>query len=252
MRGDNAARQTKDYMKIEQVLKEQAAKSPAFRDVCLVFGARERDRAEITVISLMKKMEMEGFQHSKEDYMDCLAFLAQNGIGTIAKNRKGDIKGLIDIESSIMSIGEIVSDPAVLGPYKEKVVALREQQKAEREAAKAAAASSPEANVVPIVPAVPTIAPESGAQVLPMKKFKRGKKFSKITKSKLKKSEPKLAPVLATVPLAAAPLAAVPQYAEVRSDFGLVVSIRGVPVTINLPGSIPTNDIAALIQKLRA
>lgn len=86
-------------------LREEAAKSPVFNSVCLVFSMRERTRQQITIPSLMVTMDKEKFSFSKEELGKVLRFLSSLGIGTLEYDRGGKVQALKNIKVTLQSIG---------------------------------------------------------------------------------------------------------------------------------------------------
>lgn len=95
-----------DTQKLIAALKDLAHKSKAANDVFHVFATRERTRNQVTVESLQARMTEEGFKHSNEEYGNVLKALADLGFGKIKTGRKGRIVALVEIKTTLQSIGE--------------------------------------------------------------------------------------------------------------------------------------------------
>lgn len=89
---------------VEQ-LKAEASSNTVFNDVCMVFAARERARAQINLGSFRLSMAREGFIYSRDQLANVLVFLANLGIGKLEKNPNGSVKCLSGIQITLQSIG---------------------------------------------------------------------------------------------------------------------------------------------------
>lgn len=105
-------KQTKDSSKLNEsdiiaALKKEASTNPVFNSVCHVFAMRERARQQVTVPSLRFRMQVEGFDYTKEQYVNVLRYMASLGIGVLAFDRNKEVKALIQINITLQSIGNV-------------------------------------------------------------------------------------------------------------------------------------------------
>lgn len=92
---------------VTKALKDRAANSEVFRAMCEVFALRERTRQQVTVHSLTVKMQKAGHKFTRADYAKELAFLASYGIGSLIKSKTGVIRGLVKIDVTLQSVGQV-------------------------------------------------------------------------------------------------------------------------------------------------
>lgn len=86
-------------------LRQKASEDPIFKSVAQGFAIRERSRNQVTIASLTQKMNKEGFNYTRQDYVDVLKFLANLGFGRLDLSPKGKVRALKDIPMTLQSIG---------------------------------------------------------------------------------------------------------------------------------------------------
>ena len=91
---------------IVTVLRQEAARSKVFNNVCRLFANRQRSRAQVTIHSLHASMHKQGLVYTKQELMEVLRFLADLGVGRLDLNRNNKIRALKDIKITLQSIGE--------------------------------------------------------------------------------------------------------------------------------------------------
>lgn len=102
-------------------LKQEADSNAAFKAVCTVFAVRERARQQVTVNSLARVMNREGFEFTKDDYKTVLARLAEFGVGRLDRAPNGRLRALKGINVKLQSIGKAAVDGGALTPFKPQV-----------------------------------------------------------------------------------------------------------------------------------
>lgn len=97
--------EVKNPKEIVTQLRAEVNKSPAFNAICQVFALRERSRQRVTLNSLMATMAREGFDFTRDQYIEALKSLATLGIGVADYDSKGKFRSLKDIKTTLQSIG---------------------------------------------------------------------------------------------------------------------------------------------------
>lgn len=88
-----------------EALKNYAEKNKVFNAMATAFAVRERTRNIITIQRLIKTMKDHGFEYTRDQYRDVLAYLAHIGVGKLVK-KSGKVRALTDIKHTLMSIGK--------------------------------------------------------------------------------------------------------------------------------------------------
>lgn len=88
-----------------EALRNYAAKDKVFNAVATAFAMRERTRNIITIQRLIKTMKDHGFDFTREQYREVLAYLAHIGLGKLVK-KNGKVRALTDIKYTLMSVGK--------------------------------------------------------------------------------------------------------------------------------------------------
>lgn len=94
---------------VEQIsaLRTEAARNPVAQDVFVMFASRARTRQTVNLVALERRMEVEGFKHTRAEYQAVLKFLANLGFGKLDLGSRGRIKGLKEVKVTVQSIGAI-------------------------------------------------------------------------------------------------------------------------------------------------
>lgn len=94
---------------VEQIsaLRTEAARNPVAKDVFVMFASRARTRQTVNLVALERRMEAEGFKHTRAEYQAVLKFLANLGFGKLDLGSRGRIKGLKEVKVTVQSIGAI-------------------------------------------------------------------------------------------------------------------------------------------------
>lgn len=92
-------------------LREEAKFNGDFAAVAKVFSNRERSRAQVTVNTLKAAMAAEQWNLTTEAAQHIIKFLADLKLGTLHKDTKGRIRGLINIKYTLQSIGKAAIVP---------------------------------------------------------------------------------------------------------------------------------------------
>lgn len=92
-------------VQIVERLRDYASKNPTFNAMAHSFAMRERTRQQITVHSISASMAKEGFNFSKREFQDALAFMASLKLGHLTTDHKGRITALKGIQMTLQSIG---------------------------------------------------------------------------------------------------------------------------------------------------
>lgn len=87
------------------LLREAVARNPVFSAVMHKFALRERARAQVTLHSLVQTMHNEGFEHSRQEYVEVLKLLGKLSFGRMEYDAKKRLIALKDIKVSLQSIG---------------------------------------------------------------------------------------------------------------------------------------------------
>lgn len=87
-------------------LRQEAATNSVSKAVLIMFALRQRARKNVTLHALQGRMKAEGFMYGKQQYEPVLKRMAQLGLGTLKKNPKGQIVALVDLQTTLKSIGE--------------------------------------------------------------------------------------------------------------------------------------------------
>lgn len=90
---------------IEQ-LRELYKSSQVAAAVLDSFSKRERDRDNIKLRALIRRMQKDGYEYVSDEYADVLEKLAKLELGTLEKNSRGRVVGLKNIVTPLQSIGE--------------------------------------------------------------------------------------------------------------------------------------------------
>lgn len=98
----------KSNEQVVEAIKARAKTDVVFNAMCVVFAERIRTRSDIAVSSLIQKMKVKGFKDfTKDQYVDCLRFMADLDLGIISKSPRGKVKRLKNISVDLKSIGEV-------------------------------------------------------------------------------------------------------------------------------------------------
>lgn len=90
---------------IIEALRKEASTNKCFNDVAHVFATRERARQQVTIAALRLRMEEEGFDYARSEYVKVLKFLASLHLGVLDTDEKGNVISLKSIKTTLQSIG---------------------------------------------------------------------------------------------------------------------------------------------------
>lgn len=99
-------------------LKELSSKSKAASDFFHDCALRERTRGQITLMGLKLRMKRSGFEYSTAEYANILKAMADCGFGTLRLDSKGKIFALINVKTTLQSIGRAVVSGSPDSPLK--------------------------------------------------------------------------------------------------------------------------------------
>lgn len=97
---------------IVQKLREKNNSSEVAHAVFVKLGLRARARSSITLSSLYNVMISDGFNYNPSEYAEVLEFLASIGLGTLDRDKKGHVRGLVNIPVTIPTIGRVACNSA--------------------------------------------------------------------------------------------------------------------------------------------
>lgn len=105
-----------------EALKHEATTNTTSNAVLHMWALRERARHEVTIHGLSCRMKKEGFTHDKKDYEPLLRRMADLGVGKLKVDGKGRIVALVEVKTTLQSIGKAVcgNQFKALEPYKSK------------------------------------------------------------------------------------------------------------------------------------
>ncbi len=101
----NEKRQTKPTTNIVGVLRQHVSINPVFSAVMHKFALRQRARSQVTLHSLVQTMHNEGFEHSREEYIEVLKILGKLGLGKLEYSKTNRLTALKDVTITLQSIG---------------------------------------------------------------------------------------------------------------------------------------------------
>lgn len=92
---------------VTELLQNEARMNPVFNAVATMFAVRKRTRYIVTLRNLKIAMDNNGFKYGTKEYAKVLEFLGQLGLGVVTKDRRGGVKALDRITTTLQSIGMV-------------------------------------------------------------------------------------------------------------------------------------------------
>jgi len=86
-------------------LREEAKNNKIADAVFHMWASRQRARYQVTVAALDYRMKAEGFVFDRSEYVKLLKFLSSLGIGRLSSDFKGKNLALVDVKTTLQSIG---------------------------------------------------------------------------------------------------------------------------------------------------
>lgn len=87
-------------------IRAEAQRNEIFGAICYNFAHRQRTKETLTVRGLKARMEKEGADFRREDYVKAMEFLASLGLGTLKRDNKGRVTALTNMRVTLQSIGQ--------------------------------------------------------------------------------------------------------------------------------------------------
>lgn len=92
-----------------EAMKREAESNPASKVALKSFCQRKRPRSTLTLVGLEHRLQAEGYDFPKSDYVSLLTALANVGFGELTRDHKGNISGLKSIKKTFESLGDAVT-----------------------------------------------------------------------------------------------------------------------------------------------